>query len=410
MELVQIIGNNIRDLMTARSVTITDLANYLNVSRQTLQNYLRGSNIIDSVKLVAVSDFFDVPVESLLQSKSSDSSASFLFRTALNYTLATESISEKVYHCINAYNNLAITLGESTTYFPEQYNLFANIGNDRLLDINFECTDYFSHKLKMTSELKEEIRNIAKDQREKLGLHDTNASAAIAALQNKGIHIFFVDFGISSTNGLSYINDEKGCYIFVNCNASITLERIIFTVFHEYGHILLHRPVYKRKFENCNCKKKSFLDKMADCFAGYFLIPEEYLISYRNTTNFVDYATLFALKQKFQVSLQALVITMHNYNYLSKEFVNRFYETLDQKGLRYTEPASISEQPQVLQYFQSIKNARILSMLQTGVMRKCADVKDIQDILWMNEKEATQILEDMQVLFYHAHTQDWLFD
>ena len=63
MELVQIIGNNIRDLMTTRSVTITDLANYLNVSRQTLQNYLRGSNIIDSVKLVAVSDFFDVPVE-----------------------------------------------------------------------------------------------------------------------------------------------------------------------------------------------------------------------------------------------------------------------------------------------------------------------------------------------------------
>lgn len=57
MELVQIIGNNIRDLMTTRSVTITDLANYLNVSRQTLQNYLRGSNIIDSVKLVAVSDF-----------------------------------------------------------------------------------------------------------------------------------------------------------------------------------------------------------------------------------------------------------------------------------------------------------------------------------------------------------------
>lgn len=49
-------------------------------------------------------------------------------------------------------------------------------------------------------------------------------------------------------------------------------------------------------------------------------------------------------------------------------------------------------------------------MLQTGVMRKCADVKDIQDILWMNEKEAAQILEDMQVLFYHANTQDWLFD
>ena len=45
MELVQIIGNNIRDLMTARSVTITDLANYLNVSRQTLQNYLRGSKV-----------------------------------------------------------------------------------------------------------------------------------------------------------------------------------------------------------------------------------------------------------------------------------------------------------------------------------------------------------------------------
>ena len=38
---------------------------------------------------------------------------------------------------------------------------------------------------KLTSELKEEIRNIAKDQREKLGLHDTNAIAAIAATAAK---------------------------------------------------------------------------------------------------------------------------------------------------------------------------------------------------------------------------------
>lgn len=64
---------------------------------------------------------------------------------------------------------------------------------------------------------------------------------------------------------------------FVNCNASITLERIIFTVFHEYGHILLHRPVYKRKFENCNYEKKSFWIKWRIVLQDIFLFLKNIL-------------------------------------------------------------------------------------------------------------------------------------
>ena len=218
-----------------------------------------------------------------------------------------------------------------------------------------------------------------------------------------------MDFGDTATAGLSYVDDEKGCYIFVNCNSAMTLERMIFTVFHEYGHIILHRPIYKRKLVENNSTGRSFLDRMADCFAGYFLVPEEFLTPYRSMLNCIDYGTLLTLKQKFQVSLQAFVMSLRSYNYLSHEYVNSFFAFLDQKHLRTVEPSSISEQPQILQYFESIKNARALSMLQSGVTKKYANAEDIQAILWVSEEEAIQILEKMQDSFCHKDIQDWFF-
>lgn len=410
MDLAQIIGNNVRSLMESRSVTIVELAKALSISRQTLQNYLKGTNIIDSVKLVAIADYFSVPVTDLLSEPIT--STNFLFRTALNYQSATDTISAKVMNCINSHYNLAKTLGDNVSYFPEQYNLYVTVDGSTI-DINYECNNFFSSKLKITDELRHSLMNLAIEQRKKLGIHDTNALAAISILQQKGINVFFVDMGDPDISGLSYVDDEKGCYIFVNCNEKITLERVIFTVFHEYGHIILHRPLYKRKFHDSKIQNASynFLDRMANMFAGYFLVPYEYLNNYSDIFNNLHSITqLFPIKKQFQVSLQTLVLSLGNYNYVSQLFIKNFFNYLNNNNLREIEPEPISELPEINQTFSSIKNAKILASLRTGYQQDIITKKDIMDILWLDSTSAEQIMQQFSTYNNSSSIFDALFN
>ena len=69
----------------------------------------------------------------------------------------------------------------------------------------------------------------------------------VNAISESGVLIFFIDFGMDSVSGVSAIDDRNGCFIFVNCHSSISIERQIFTIAHEYGHIIMHRPLYRRE-------------------------------------------------------------------------------------------------------------------------------------------------------------------
>ena len=58
MNIEKIIGNNIQQKMNETNVSLTDLAQHIDVTRQTMTNYLKGTSIIDSVKLMKI--LFDV--------------------------------------------------------------------------------------------------------------------------------------------------------------------------------------------------------------------------------------------------------------------------------------------------------------------------------------------------------------
>ncbi|MDF2596149.1 MAG: helix-turn-helix domain protein [Clostridia bacterium] len=390
MDLSVTIGKNIRSLMESRSVTAVDLAKTLSISRQTLLNYLKGASAIDTVKLVEIADYFGVSIDTLLQTD--NTSNNYLFRTALNYQLAQSSIAPRINQCINSYYNLAKAINIPVAYFPEQYNLLIS-NNNSTIDINFDCNDYFSKKLELNSELKEEIKKIALDQRKKLGLFDADALTAISVLQKKGINIFFVDFGNCDSFGVSYVDDEKGCYIFVNTNSDITFERILFTVFHEYGHIILHRPLYRRKFSNDTPGTYSFLDRMANCFAGFFLVPEDSLTSYDNIlNNITSIGSLIPIKQKFQISLQSLIMVLGDYNYVSQQFVHSFFEYLKQHDMMKDEPDSIIDFPKISNSFDTIKNEKTIDILRFVYSNTALDIDTIKSILWIDENKAANLL------------------
>ncbi len=373
MEIAKIIAENIQNLLDERKIPATDLANYLGVARQTITNYLKAVSVIDSVQLVKVAEYFNVSASDLLHENTHAGRPEILFRTALNYSEAIAGVQKQITDYLAAYQNLARKIRKNICYFPEQYNLMVMYQNN-VIDVNFDCQNYFDTKLKVDENMDREIARIADEQRRLLGLGDNGAVSLIPALTARGVNVIFIDLKTSEISGLSICDETSGCYIFVNSNTSITAERQLFTVAHEYGHIILHRPIYHRRLRQYseNGEKKNLLDSMADCFAGYLLCPEKILSQYANAFLAVksDLNELLRagipVKLKLQISFQSLIVALKRYGYISQSVVGEYFRLIKSQGIDRIEPYSITEYSIQNETFIREKQVNILYMLSSA--------------------------------------------
>lgn len=403
MELANIIATNIQNLLDEHNVSVSEISTILGISRQTMTNYLKAASIIDSVQLAKIADHFNVSILELYTDNTQKQKPNMIFRTALNYSNTLDQIETQINDYLKKYISLAQSCNKSLRYFPEQYNLILN-AQTRPLDINYECQNYFDSRLKIDNALDSEILKIANDQRVVLGMGDKGAISLIAALSRRGINVIFTDLGNTDIFGLSICDDTIGCFIFVNANNKISIERQLFTLAHEYGHILMHRPIYKRVL-NCNSNittTTNLLDKMADCFAGYLLAPDNMLSIYssvlspiRNDLNSI-YRFLIPLKFKFQISLQSLLIAFRKFGYISPSVVNDYFRIINMNNSYKEEPNPISEQTELANSFYRECNAAIIDMIHTLYTSKKISITHAKEYLITL---TTQSKEDIDNLF-----------
>lgn len=370
MELANIIATNIQNLLDENNVSISEISSFLGISRQTMTNYLKTTSVIDSVQLAKIADYFNVSVLDLYNRTVSERKSEMIFRTALNPSTAIEKIQDGIYDYLESYIQMAQSNNKQLCYFPEQYNLSLNSLN-KTIDINYECQNYFDPKLKIDRSLDSEILRIANEQRKILCLGDKGAISLISALTKRGINVIFYDLGNDEIFGLSICDETKGCYIFVNSNSKISVERQLFTLAHEYGHILMHRPVFKRKLQYSSegSTSNSLLDKMADRFAGYLLAPDymlapyaDQLASIRTDLNAIC-RLLIPLKLKFQVSLFSLLISFKNFGYISPIVVNEYSRFVKIHNIDKMEINPISEHPELMNTFKREVTYTITEMI-----------------------------------------------
>jgi Zn-dependent peptidase ImmA (M78 family)/transcriptional regulator with XRE-family HTH domain len=351
-------------------MSAAELARQIGVSRQTMTNYLKATTAIDSVQLVKIARIFSVSVDTLLTMP--NMKQALLFRTALNYSQAVDTVIHQVEEYFEKYKELIRSVGRYTSYLPEQYNLSV-FYQGQILDINYECQDYFAPKLEIDDALDREISRIADEQRRLLGLSDQGAISVVSALASRGVHVIFMDLGSPDTFGLSLWDEALGCFIFVNSNDSITVERQLFTVAHEYAHVLLHRPIYRRHLHESYFERKSrsLLDKMADCFAGYFLCPERFVLPFKESfiavkgdlEGVIRYSV--PIKVKYHLSLQTVMKALDNYGYLAKALRSEFYQLLKRTKTDKIEPiAPISENRNLMSQFEYEKTFTVLGLLR----------------------------------------------
>lgn len=376
MTTAERIGSNIQAIMKKNAVTSVQLAQHLSISRQTLMNYLRGMSTPDCIKLIEIADFFQMPVQDILYGND-HSQTSVLFRSALNYSDALSSL-DTFSEYIDIYKYLTTIAGDTIHFFPEYYDFPIQAGSSQTL----------------TKELKRELELLAKEQRQKIDAGNTDPLHMIALLEKRGINICFFDFQTDETFGLSAVDGSYGCFIFVNSNKAITLERMIFTVFHEYAHLLLHRSYYKKmsndKFED----RAKFLDKMANYFASCMLVPRDYISAHEaELQNITTFDVLISLKQELQVSLSSLVLALQNYGYWGRTIVNQYFQTLRELDFEKQELYSLSDSEEIQNYFNSIKNVKLKRMLKTAYANNRINLDLICFLLSCSPMEAIQEIQ-----------------
>lgn len=395
MELTQIIADNIVHLLEEKKRTQGELSSYIDVSRQTLANYLKGTSTIDSVRLVKTAKFFDVPVTQLLEERHI-SPSTMLFRTNAKTLDSIDSVQKLVFDYIEHYVRLLSKIGISSRVFPERYDLFIEYRGERI-SINSELYKRPPTKYRIDDQLRKEIYSIADAQRRLLGLNNSGAIELITTLRNHGINVFFINFDLTSISGISVFNKDYGCYIFINSNSSITVERQLFTVAHELGHILLHRPLFSQDVGIAMpTQYLDLLDSMADTFAGRLLCPPELL--YPHKDEFFDLPlrqTLFnaiKLKQKLHISLQSLMYSLNRYEIISKSTTTEYFDMLRRTHTQTTEPYSIGQNEALMGYFNEVKSEYLIELFRDSYEEKQIDSSDLSFLLQCKKEDVESIM------------------
>ena len=150
--------------------------------------------------------------------------------------------------------------------------------------------------------------------REALRLNESEPIQNLCDLvEDSGIHLLLMDSTTDGFFGFSLLGPENIPAIVVNSFGRITQERRIFSLAHEFGHVLLHLSAFGpcQEVEIGKDPEAKKREKEADLFAGAFLMPENGIRHEWNRSfgmKFFD--RVLYVKEKFKVSCSALLMRL----------------------------------------------------------------------------------------------------
>ncbi len=251
------------------------LAKIVGITRQSINNYEKAKTLPDSQTLSALAKALAVTLDDLLRIEE-ERLLNFRFRAHGNFNKQPQ-LATQVWRALETYNTLEQAVG-LPPYAPESTPCLQLIGNEK------------------------RIATIANQFRRRLGLGDAPICNLFEATEEIGLKVWRQPLAIKGFFGLSACSANQGAFVLVN-NHEITIERQLFTLAHEIGHLIFHRDEYQDSLVKEETKdEEPAREDVANYFAGHLLVPEAELEQmYQLTTNIVK------LKQHFRVSYQVIL-------------------------------------------------------------------------------------------------------
>lgn len=131
-------------------------------------------------------------------------------------------------------------------------------------------------------------------------------------------NIFVFQFSMPVDDARGFVFADEYPYTVV-VNSADQIEARIFSLMHEFGHILLGESVID--LPEATASYKDTVEKWCNEFASYFLLPRELAKSSftEYKTNLTDTAILKKLSNRFRVSKAMLLLNMKKLNFITQQ-------------------------------------------------------------------------------------------
>ena len=187
-----------------------------------------------------------------------------------------------------------------------------------------ELPDDAISPLRSLPQTPEEIEQLAVDVRRRWGLGMGPIHELLPLLESKGLRILPLTDACAEVDAFSTWVGREPIALLSFAKPS---SRIHFDAAHELGHLLMHDDV---------SPGNPLLEADADAFASAFLIPRESFI--KECPSRWNLNVFRALKSRWRVSIQSLVVRAHRLNKLSPASYRNAFVDLGRLGYRKTEP------------------------------------------------------------------------
>ncbi len=303
-------GERLKQARIYRGLSINDLAEILDVSKQAISQYEKSEISPEFNKLSLIVNNLNFPPEYFFQCDSFDVETTTTYFRALISTNKINRLQQ-----ITKLKHLAIIHEVLTKYI--EYPLF---------DI--------SHKINIDNK---SIEDFTSDLREQWGLGIDPIDDMAYLLEKNGI---IVTSYTTETNNIDAYSQKitingKDRFIVVLSNDKLSATRTQFDAAHELGHIFLHN--WGIDLEELSKEEFKEIENQANEFAASFLLPKESFI--RDVSLYPkDLNYYIELKRKWKVSISAMIIRAHRLDVLSFNQYQYLMRQMAFKGWRNKEP------------------------------------------------------------------------
>ena len=211
-------------------------------------------------------------------------------------------------------------------------------------------------------------------------------------LENAGVKVFFLDFHMSECSGLSIGKADGGPAMAINTGNKMSVERQIFSIAHELGHLVLHQDSYGKTSEELSDEQ----EREANAFAAAFLMPEELFTKEWNENRGLHWVdAVLKTKRHFKVSYQSIIHQLIDMGQAEgTDTYKRFHAGYEE---RYGKKLHWKEEPRPLDAFDLIED-RFATLVRDALEKEIITVGRAAEMLDIRIEEMRARLRSWEAI------------
>lgn len=305
----------------SRGLTQVALAELINRTSSSISRWEAGGEkgqTPEPEALEALAQALNVPVAFFLRAPEEHGDAPMFFRSMAS---TTQSVRKRTQTRLRWAQDIALSL-------QEWLDLPA-VNVPRL-----EVTDHREIR-------DEDIERMANECRAAWNLGTGPIADVLLVLENAGIVVVKEEVGTVKMDGLSNWSEADGRPYVLVARDKDTCVRSRMDAAHELGHLVLHHSLKPKTLNNGADFKE--IERQAFYFAGAFLMPAE---SFCAEIWSPSLNTFVALKERWKVSIGAMIMRCSNLDMMSEEQQRRLWKYYSARGWRKSEPLDDTLEPE----------------------------------------------------------------